>query len=291
MRPPPPSRPPYRGWLSVAALALGGCASTCGASSNPGTIGELGNGRFHFVCQGDSDPVCEFDTDQQFPDCVALGGSFGLEYTVLDNSIFDAGDINPVLRIESVSQRYFSGDDRFEAEQVGNAAFIVRHEDAVIDFLHLTIVEPDWIDVIGQQPDMPLTEVELRSGDSEEYRVFPRDTTCPAIGGLVSITAESSDEAVVSVTTTDVLQLRAIAPGQATVRVRLGEVEQAIAVSVDPPSNPPPTTDDSGTSGPDESTGTTGGSSGSDGDSTAGSGSTGDASGSSGSGSDSGGAR
>lgn len=244
----------YRRWLSASALVLGGCASTCGASSNPGTIGELGNGRFHYACGGPNDPVCEFEVDQQFPDCIALGGSFSLEYMVLDTSIFDPTDINPILYIESVNQDYFRGEESFQAVRVGEAAFIVRESNNVLDLLHLDIVEPDRIEVIGPQAGEPLDAFTLEAGDSESLRVFPRTSACPTIGGEVPFTAQSSDETVVTVGTAESLRLTAVSEGSAVVRVTLGDIEHAITIEVTGSTSPPNT--DSGSDAGDSTSST-----------------------------------
>lgn len=262
-----------QGWAALA-LALVGCSDSCGGASEPGTVGELGNGRFHYTCGGPSDPACESsgdgDTVDYFPNCIALGGEFDLEYELLDDSALETTDLDPVLYIESVNQHFFHGTDEFEALRVGSAAFVVREGERVLDLVHLEIVAPDGIDVVTRNPPMSTHAVEIAPGDVEVLRVFPRSSECYDLGGAVPIDADSSDEAVATVSAGDVLRIEGVARGTAVVRARLGELEQAITVTVgDTPIDPD-------TGEPSESTGDTGSGSESTGDTdTSGTGTTG----------------
>lgn len=212
---------------------LAGCGSTCGDSTSPGTIGELGNGRFLYECGGTSDPVCEHSSNgDYFPECIVLGGGFDLEYELIDASALESNELTPVLYVESINQGFFRGTDDFEALRVGEAAFVVRESERVLDLIHLDIVEPDSIDVFARDPATPTTTVELGVGETEVLRVFPRNLGCPQLGGAVPIEADSSDTAIVSLSAGDVLRIQGQAEGTAVVRVRIGALEQAITVQV-----------------------------------------------------------
>ena len=258
MERPHPSR--RRGWAALA-LALVGCSDTCDGSTAPGAVGELGNGRFLYTCGGPSDPACEAtasgDADY-FPDCIALGGRFDLEYELVDGSALESGDLTPLLYIESVNQGFFRGTDEFEALRVGSAAFVVREDERVLDLIHLLVVEPDDIDVIGSDPTVPTTALELPVGDAEVLRVLPRSSQCFGLGGAVPIEAESSDLEVAAVSAGDVLRIQGLAPGTAVVRARIGELEQSLTVTVvGSPVDPDTGPSESTSSGDDTSGGTT----------------------------------
>jgi len=250
-----------QGWAALA-LALVGCSDTCGGATEPGTVGELGNGRFHYTCGGTSDPACESSADGQtvdyFPNCIALGGTFDLDYELLDDSALETNDLTPVLYIESVNQHFFHGTDDFEALRVGSAAFVVREGERVLDLVHLEIIAPDAIDVITRDPATPTTAVEIAAGDFEVLRVFPRSSECYDLGGAVPIDADSSDEAVARISAGDVLRIDGVAPGTAVVRARLGELEQAITVTVTGSPIDPDTSEDSGSSGSGSDSGSEG---------------------------------
>lgn len=254
-----------RHWWAALALSLVGCSDSCNGTTEPGAVGELGNGRFLYTCGGQSDPACESsangDAVDYFPECIALGGAFDLEYQLLDASALESDELTPVLYVDSVNQSFFRGTDDFQAQRVGSAAFVVRESERVLDLIHLTIVAPDGIDVITRDPATPTTTLELPAGDTEVLRVLPRSSGCFELGGAVAIAAESSDETIASVSAGDVLRIQGLAPGVAVVRARLGELEQAITVTVvegpvDPDTGP---SEDSGSSGDTgDSTGATG---------------------------------
>lgn len=223
-----------REWLAPLALTLVGCASTCGDSSNPGAIGELGNGNFLYECGGSSDPVCEFNEfGENFPECIAVGGQFDLEYRLLEGDALGGGlELDPLLYIESVSQSFFEGVDEFQAQREGKAAFIVREDEHVLDIIHMQIVAIDDFEIVDRDPATPTAAIEVALGTTETFRVFPRSFACAQLGGAVPIVAESSDPAVVTVSAGDILRVQAQGPGEAVVRVRLGELEKAIDVVV-----------------------------------------------------------
>lgn len=223
-----------REWFAVFALSLGGCASTCGDSSDPGAIGELGNGRFLYQCTSDSDPVCEFsDPGPEFPDCIALGGRFDLEYELLDPGALESDlELDPVIYVESVNQDFFRGTDDFEARRTGEAAFIIRESEYVLDLIHLPILEPDDFDIVTRDPAEPTQAVTVEVGDSVAYRVFPRHSQCEQLGGGVPITATSSDETIASTSGGEVLRIVAQAEGTAVIRVQVGALEKMLTVTV-----------------------------------------------------------
>jgi len=270
-----------RGRRSLAAglVMLAGCADDCGATTQQGAIGELGNGDFLYACTGSSDPACEHSSGgmvvDYFPDCIALHGAFDLEYRLLDDVELDFDTLGRVLYVESIHQGFFHGTDDFEALRVGEAAFVVREGRRALDLIHLRIVEPDGMEVLARDPATPTTELELSVGATEQLRVFPRSSTCAQLGGAIPITASSSDESIASTSQGDILRIQARAPGTAVIRVGLGPLEQALTVHVvDGPIEPDPgTTSD----GPDATESTDGSTTGSGSD---GSGSSGDTDGS-----------
>lgn len=258
-----------RRWWAVLALSLAGCSDSCNGTTEPGAVGELGNGRFLYTCGGSSDPACESsangDAVDYFPDCIALGGAFDLEYELLDASALETDELTPVLYVESVNQGFFRGTDDFEALRVGNAAFVVRESERVLDLIHLAIVEPDDVDVVSRDPATPTDAIELSPGDTEVLRVLPRSSQCLGLGGAVSIDAESSDQTVASVSAGDVLRIQGIAPGTAVVRARLGALEEAITVTVIGGTPDPDTSASDGSAGSGDTGSGTGGSTATDG--------------------------
>ncbi|MCX4239687.1 hypothetical protein [Paraliomyxa miuraensis] len=286
-----PEHPPPRRRLALGLLlALAGCSDTCNESTQQGAIGELGNGDFLYTCGVGGDPACEFSSSASnpdyFPECIALHGRFDLEYRLLDDSALEFDTITPVLYIESVNQDFFRGDDDFEAVRTGEAAFVVRESERVLDIFHLPIVEPDDMDVLARDPATPTTELELTLGDTEQLRAFPRSSRCTQLGGGIPATVSTSDEAVVSVSGGDLVRIQAQGVGTAVVRIGLGELEKQVTVHVGDGPVDPDTGNGSGSgsdgsgsggtgSGSDGGSGGTEGSGGSSGTGGSGTGSTG----------------
>jgi hypothetical protein len=277
-----------RQWWAALALSLVGCSDTCNDTTQPGTVGELGNGRFLYTCGGSNDPACEGNggiDEAYFPDCIALGGSFDLEYELVDSSALESDELTALIYIESVNQGFFRGTDDFEALRVGSAAFLVRESERVLDLLHLPIVQPDYLEVMSGDPAIPTDAVAIATGDTEVLYVYPRSGECLELGGAVPFEAESSDETIADVAGGEVLRIEGIAPGTAVVTARIGELEQTITVTVG--GGDPDTGESSESSGDtgsssDGSTGTQGtGTAGSEGSGTEGSGTTGETSGAS----------
>lgn len=224
-----------RRWAALLSLSLTACYSSCdGETASAVTTGELGNGSFEYRCVGTGDPVCELGLfGQQFPDCVAVGGEFELDYTLRDLSDRDEDELSPFLHVDSASQAFFSGSaGRFRAEQPGSAALLAVDHDKVVDLIHVDIVEPDAMDILALDPADPVDHIVLEQGDIAIFRVFPRNIGCAALGGAVEVEATSSDDVVVKPAVVDVLELKAHAPGLATVTVRMGELSHDIEVQV-----------------------------------------------------------
>ncbi|MBC8070235.1 MAG: hypothetical protein IAG13_18025 [Deltaproteobacteria bacterium] len=244
------------------ALLMSACTSSCeGAATNASTTGELGNGTFEYSCGGASDPVCELGVvDQPFPSCIAKGGTFGLDYTLRDISELDDDELASFLHVDAASDTFVSGGNgSFRAEQEGRVALLALDHEKVVDLIHLRIVTPDGMDVQAVDPADSVDELRLAQGDVARFRVFPRSTTCPSLGGAVELEATSTDDVIVRASADDVLLLRAHSPGRATVTLRMGELTQEIHVEVvgGPRRNKP---DEPGSSSGDEPSSSDGGS-------------------------------
>lgn len=232
----------WQSWLrrTVALMGLPVCAcySTCGDGTPAAAsiTGELGNGTFYYRCIGSGDPVCEdFMLDEtDFPDCIAVGGRFRLDYTLKDISERDEDEIEPSLRIESASESYMHGSNGiFRGQNEGRTALIAYDQDVVVDLIHLDVIQPDAIEVIDAlDPQGPVTELHMRPDDAQVFRVFPRSSRCPQLGGAIDFHAQSDAQRIASVRELDVLEIEANADGHATISVGLGELGTKIEVFV-----------------------------------------------------------
>jgi hypothetical protein len=220
---------------SLAGLTICACYSSCDdLPSSASTTGELGNGTFEYSCASLGDAVCEHGAvEQQFPDCIAVGGAFRLDYTLKDLS--DRDDEHPTssLSVDSASATFFSLDHgEFTAEQPGRAALLAFDNEKVVDFIHLDIVTPEAMEIVALDPEDSVEVLHLASGEAASFRVFPRTTQCAVLGGAVTAEAVSNHPVVVATSVLDVVELRGDVPGTATVTVKLGELTQEIRVEV-----------------------------------------------------------
>ncbi|MCB9749614.1 MAG: hypothetical protein H6713_06350 [Myxococcales bacterium] len=257
----PPGRRRSLLWCGLLAAC-----TTTGPSGTPTveTPGELGHGEFVYACVESSDPVCRGDdTRPPFPDCVALGGEFELEYEVFEG---------PDAQVSSLSEEYFQvvASSRFRAARVGTAAMLARRADETVDYLHMRIVEPDTIEIRNALTGSPADTVLMRTGAKAIFELIPISGDCDPIGGSLNFTASSSDPSVVTASSEGTLALTARAPGEATISVEaIGMLHTFDVVVSDPPTRWPPgeTETDTGT-GSDGDTDSDSDASGSDSDAT-----------------------
>lgn len=232
----------WQSWLrrgvALVGLPMCACYSTCGDGTPPAAsiTGELGNGTFEYRCIGSGDPVCEeFNlAGGDFPDCIAVGGRFRLDYTLRDISERDEDEIEPFLHIESASESYLSESESvFMGQHEGRTALIAYDHDVVVDLIHLDVIQPDSIEVIDAlDPQGPVTELHMHPDDAQVFRVFPRSTRCPQLGGAIDFHAQSNAQHIASVRELDVLEIEANADGHATISVGLGDLGTKIEVFV-----------------------------------------------------------
>lgn len=253
----------------VGALLLGACASDCGSgSSGSGVNGELGNGDFFWACTNMSDPACGPDgmSVNAFPDCVLLGGSFRLSYTLRERtSQLRKDDVD--LPVVAGSERFFSGTSELRAVRMGRSVFLAREGDYVIDMLHRTIEEPTEVRFGGPE-GANAGVVQVAKGDVELVRVTAETTACAAAAGALPVEVEGGDSSIATAHVEGGLEIVAIEVGTTSFLVRIGELERELEVTVTPgpvsdaPRRRPPDGAET-TSGTDETSGTsTGGSSG-----------------------------
>lgn len=232
----------WQSWLrrgvALVGLPLCACYSTCGDGTPPAAsiTGELGNGTFEYRCIGSGDPVCEeFDlAGGAFPDCIAVGGRFRLDYTLRDISERDEDEIEPFLHIESASDQFLSdADGIFGGRSEGRTALIAYDHDVVVDLIHIDVIMPDAIEVIDAlDPQGPISELHMHPDDAQVFRVFPRSSRCPQLGGAIEFETDVENPAVASAHDLDVLEIEAKREGQTTLTVALGELSTQIEVFV-----------------------------------------------------------
>jgi hypothetical protein len=243
------------GVLATISLAGAGCTGT-GSGASTGTVGEAGNGVFHYVCLDEGDAVCaetaavdpamvvpDLGSSGQLPRSIAVSGRFDLSYY---GGVPEQG--GSALPVEIVPARtdvvHTTGGFSFSSP--ATVAFLARNPQGItVDFIHVTASTATALTLWSAAA--PVAELALAQPGAEAMlAVVPSDADGISLGGALGYEWHSSDEAIVRLSpvgSTDVpvagllvrddeVRLVGIAEGQATVRVVVGSLSQEVAVSV-----------------------------------------------------------
>ena len=256
----------------VVASAVGGCSfGDPDVDDRPERPGELGNGTFRYICVGDSDPFCEngFVADT-FPERFALGGAFDLDFDPHD--YFPLPD-EPLPRVIAPAPDSVRGEAMaFIFTRAGYAAFLARNtRGEVIDLRHLYGAPVARIAVVTAN-SQELSTLEMQVGEDIDVEVEPQDTLRSVLAGSLHYEYTTDDPTVAEIFSVDEdrdVTIRAVGPGETTLKVTAGAYTQELTVVVEGDENP--TTGDSdsdsdtdageesSTGGEEESTGGSGG--------------------------------
>lgn len=231
--------------LPLLLFGLAGCQPGC---EGAGASGELGHGGFVYDCAGPNDPFCETDAfgGQPVPDRVAIAAPFELGFESWDG--FDDGHLSPAS-----AAVIGGGARRWSFLRGGYGALIAFDASGkALDFLHLEARPTERLHVItarslsGTAPDQhyvgdprrtaAMERIPLRPGGSTRLFGIALDRNeVPMAGslpwswsvepsGTVELFGEAGD---------NVIEVRAVAPGDATLLVQAGEASLQIPVAVE----------------------------------------------------------
>ena len=215
----------------------------------PTADGELGRGEFTYRCSGDSDALCPAGsaTATSFPQAIALGGRFSLEYAY--NSDYE-GDPPPILK-SSVADRISSTDGIFKALATGYTAINgVSGASEVVDVKHLRVAAIDHLTVTEDQLKIGAS-VTVEVGSVLSLTAAPYGAQDELLGGdldYIWSSASSEVAAVAGAGDDDLAVLEGISEGSTTVTVAVGELALEVMVVV-VPSSTTATTGDSDSDG------------------------------------------
>jgi hypothetical protein len=143
-------------WMVLTAFvaALGGAACSPGhdaaLDTSAAKTGSLGNGDFYFTCD-DSVACSKYrNVSKDFPDAVAEGAVFHVQYQLFSNSITLKDNVpGQGYTLATVGRDYLTvGPEGFTGVQAGYGTVIVRTaEGHVVDFTTMKIAKPDAIAV------------------------------------------------------------------------------------------------------------------------------------------------
>jgi hypothetical protein len=223
--------------LPFTVLVVGGCFF---GGPEPGQEGELGNDRFTYACRVDSDAMCdEGSTVAQEPiyglPVVALGSQFGLD---TDGITTEARAANSRLKEDIVSAT--DGNVVFTAVQAGWTTVLSRtYDGAYVDLVHVLVKQPTGAKLFqrlasGEAWSSAAAALEVSSTTNAELRVAPVDGEEVLAGGLiVSWTTEPTGIVeILPKEGNNVVTVRALADGEATVTAALADFTATISVEV-----------------------------------------------------------
>jgi hypothetical protein len=250
----------------LPAIPLALAAAGCDGLSGPGTTGELGQGTFSYQCalsEGDAvcndafpDPVnrntvsADLGIDGQVPAGIAVGGRFDLTYF---------GDVTTedyerlTIVVEPAASDNVDEQGGFRIRAPGRYAFMARDraERVVADFTYIdAYLMSDlkiWMD------EQPLEEVVMQIGTTSTHAILGATPVADVDGvdlhlaGAMPYEWESSDPTILAIDpahstdpepvtnielNNDEVRITAVAPGTATLTVKVGGFIKAMAVTV-----------------------------------------------------------
>lgn len=239
-----------------AAVALGGCKLEAADFDHSLEGGELAKGDFKYGCVSPADVACEYRctlftceasaTNEQasiFPANIAVGALFSLSYeydgTSTSGSRYGVQPASPSWVEEggAPGPSNDAGAKTFLARRAGPLAFLARDQGGrVIDLLHVEFAPLHHLEV----NDFGATKVSvpLAPGTSYALQVYPQGADGRQLGGALTYAWASSDDAIALVaqgSASDRVKVEAKAPGEATVRVAVGDVTREVSFLVGDP--------------------------------------------------------
>ncbi len=234
-------------WFSILAVPALAALAACqpgdpALDTAAAKTGSLGNGDFYFSC--DDSVTCASYTNVagKFPDAVAEGASFHIQYAPKDSGIhINESQPGQGYTIQAAGKNtYLSlGVDGFTPVKDGIGTIeVITNGGHVVDFTALKIAKPDAIVVYedgfsGSGSPPPVTTITMNVGDSKTFRTLARQKQADLAGVFESDWA-SADTSIVSAGTRNggKTTIQAVKAGTTTMTVTGAALTQTITVQV-----------------------------------------------------------
>jgi hypothetical protein len=196
---------------SLAVFAMTFAAGCTGGERNPSPSstsvqkGQLGNGGFTFRC--DDSVACDrWNNADNFPDAVALGSTFDMQFYLLDGTrgFSYLKEAERGTTTESVGKYINRGASGFAAVEPGIATIAARDSKGwLVDYITVRIRKPDSLIVYdseykGEDPTRIQRISIATKGDRKSYRVVAQ-AGVEALAGMVTVEWSSDDDSIVAV--------------------------------------------------------------------------------------------
>jgi hypothetical protein len=217
--------------VAPAALALPACDD---GESGPSKSGELSTGRFLYRCLGDSDPYCDAGTPSSFPEAMAVGGRFDLEYDP-EEDVFEDVPIPRVIPASPASVQ--TPGMGYAIGRAGFAAFLARDAFGdVYDLRHIYAAPVGRI-AVTSAASQELATIRVEVGETIDLFAQPQDEFRALLGGSLDYAWTSDDDTVAGFASVDLdrdITLEGRAQGTTTIRIEAGGFQQMVTVEVGP---------------------------------------------------------
>lgn len=191
--------------IAVAALAAG-CSGIGNPSSSSPSVkkGELGNGGFTFQC--DDSVACDrWNNADEFPDQIASGSTFELQFFLRDDSnLFNwLDDAERGTTIEPVGKFINRGASGFAGVHPGIATLSARDSKGwLVDYITVQVVQPSALvvydaDYTGDDPER-IVSLTLEEGDQRSFRTVAQHAG-QNLAGSIPVEWTSDDPSLVAV--------------------------------------------------------------------------------------------
>ena len=232
--------------VGLAAAAVAFAAGCTGGERNPSPSstsvqkGQLGNGGFTFRC--DDSVACDrWNNANTFPEAVALGSTFEMEFYLLDGTrgYSYLKEAERGTTIESVGKYINRGASGFAAIEPGIATIASRDQKGwLVDYITVRIRKPDSLIVYdseykGEDPTR-IQRANLETvGDRKSFRVVAK-AGVEALAGMVTVEWTSEDESIVAVEGYSKGKVTIVAMGKGSTKLHAkgASLEQELPVTV-----------------------------------------------------------
>lgn len=232
--------------VGLAAAAVAFAAGCTGGERNPAPSstsvqkGQLGNGGFTFRC--DDSVACDrWNNADNFPEAVALGSTFDLQFYLLDGTrgFSYLKDAESGTTIESVGKYINRGASGFAAVEPGIATLAARDQKGwLVDYITVRIRKPDSLTIYdseykGEDP-IRIQRVTLPSKGSQKSLRVVAKAGVEDLAGMVTVEWTSEDDSVVAVEGYSKGKVTIVATGigSTNLRAKGASLEQVLPVRV-----------------------------------------------------------
>lgn len=234
--------------VGLAACAMTFAAGCSGGERNPSPSstsvqkGQLGNGGFTFRC--DDSVACDrWNNAGNFPDAVALGSTFEMQFYLLDGTrgYSYLKEAERGTTTESVGKYINRGASGFAAVEPGIATIAARDSKGwLVDYITVRIRKPDSLIIYdseykGEDPTRIQRVSIAEKGDRKSFRVVAQ-AGVEALAGMVMVEWSSEDDSIVAVEGYSKGKVTIIAtgqPGQSTkLHAKGASLEQELPVTI-----------------------------------------------------------